>query len=504
MQPSAPSTELDESLNRRFLDAAQKGNAEVVKTLIKAGANVDWTNSNGESALHYAAHNGHDKVVDSLIKAKADVNLIDKNRKSALMIATENGHDKVVDSLLNAVVDVNYTNPWGDNALILAIKKGLDKFLNPLIVAGADVNFVINKRFYAGKTPIEQVALNPNINENEKKEFFSKLYEMGAILREDFFNDADISDNMKDFAKKHNTTEKIKERDENLLKNTNLQDTFKESILAGKPITFRDNVVDKVLLKALRSITEKDLEEAVSIENLYKLKESGAYALLKISKHLSEDEFSLAARNLDAVKAIPDIVQKTFTNPSTVSSNLAEDMVSKILMYSLDPKEPPYGLGEKLTLKIIGILTAPAARSNPSIVRPDNSDSTSAQPLDPQQSSAQAPAINHSALFGESLTKKTVVTADLVFVSGEVANTPTNKPLAQPSNPHQLSAQASTNSSSTPNFQSLINPGVTAQLVLAPVAVAQENPSSITVVRPGFVRSEIARLESLKNGPLGK
>ena len=422
--------------------ATDNGHDKVVDSLINAGVDVNYTNPWGGNALILAARNGHAEVVDSLINAGAGINLTTSSYLSALMLAIENGHDKVVDSLINAGVDVNYTNPWGGNALILAAEKGPDKVFNSLIVAGADVNLEIKEGFYAGKTPIELVAINPTINEKEKQEIFSKLYDIGANIRPEFFNNDAISDNMKDFAREHNTPENALKREENLLKNTNLQDAFKESILAGKPITFRDNVVDKVLLKALKSITADDLGNA-SKENVIKLRRSGVYSLLKIEEHLNDKEFSLSAKNLKDFKAISDKA------PFVRSSNkLDEDMMSKILMHSLMPNS----LGKDLTLKIINqikILTAPANRSNPPLVPPNNSDGTSARLLDPHQHSAQAP------------------------------NTPT----------------------STPNFQSSItNPVVTEQLVFTPAtdvntrpptpSVLHENPSSIPAGRSGVNAAE--------------
>jgi hypothetical protein len=171
--------------------------------------------------------------------------------------------------------------------------------------------------------------------------------------------------------------------------------------------------------------------------------------------------------------------------------------MSKILMHSLMPNS----LGEALTLKIINqikILTAPASRSNPSL----NSDGASASLLDSQQISAQAPTARPSAPFSESPPINPVVTADLVFVSEGVA-----KPNAQPSNPQQISAQASTIGPSPHVAKSKQRgePVVTAQLVLVPVPVAHENSSnSPRGAEPGSVQREIARINSLNEGPKSK
>ena len=402
--------------------AARAGNIEIVNSLIVAGVDVNLITQGRESALYYAAHNGRAEIVNSLIEAGADVNLITQNGESALMSAARYGHAKVVKSLIEAKADVNLINQYGTSALIYAAMNSHAEVVNSLILAGADINFVIKKGFYVGKTAIEAVATNPNINENKKQKIFIKLFEVGADLRPEFFKDDAISDNMKDFAREHNTPEKIAERDKNL------QDIFKKSILAGQPITFRDNVVDKVLLNALKSITADDLGNA-SKENVIKLRRSGVYSLLKIEEHLNDKEFSLSAKNLKDFKAISDKA------PFVRSFNkLDEDMMSKILMHSLMPNS----LGKDLTLKIINqikILTAPANRSNPPLVPPNNSDGKSARLLDPHQHSAQAPNTPTSTPNFQSSITNPVVTEQLVFTPATDVNTRSPTPSILHENP---------------------------------------------------------------------
>ena len=53
--------------------AAARGYTEIVKELIKAGADVDFEWNNGVTSLMLAATNGHIEVVKELIKAGADV-----------------------------------------------------------------------------------------------------------------------------------------------------------------------------------------------------------------------------------------------------------------------------------------------------------------------------------------------------------------------------------------------------------------------------------------------
>jgi hypothetical protein len=476
MPTSAPSTELDESL----LDAAFKCNAVLVQTLIRAGANINFINEFSDSGIMIAAVNGYDKVVKILIGAGANIDWTNNNGESALHYAAHNGHAEVVKTLIDAGAGVDLFNKKGASALHYAAHNGHAEVVNSLIGAGAYIDCAPTEGSYKGRTALEYIALSMFINEDKKKERLVFLLDIGANVRPEFFNNNDIFPNIRAFVKEYIKPENATKREENLLKNTNLQDAFKESILAGKPITFRDNVVDKVLLKALRSITQKDLEETGK-ENLDKLKKSGIYPLLKIMNNLSEDEFSLAAKNLKDFKIISDKAP-FFRSSDKLSGNMdSGDIMSKILMHSLMPNS----LDEALTLKIIDqikILTAPATRSDPSL----NSDGASASLLDSQQISAQARATGPSAPFSESPPINPVVKADFVFVS----------PNAPPSNPQQISAQASTIGPSPHVAESTqrAEPVVTAQLVLVPAP--NEDPSkSPRGARPGSVRALIAQIE---------
>ena len=69
--------EEDITLNfeQSLLQAAQAGNDNVVTILLELGANVDYQNEEGGTALIFASHNGHYQVLECLLKENADPNL---------------------------------------------------------------------------------------------------------------------------------------------------------------------------------------------------------------------------------------------------------------------------------------------------------------------------------------------------------------------------------------------------------------------------------------------
>jgi ankyrin repeat protein len=79
--------------------ACAKGDVAVVKDLLsKKGVNVNRMESDGWSALHFAAHEGHPEIVTLLLEAggKEGHQRTNRNGHKPIDIATERGHDAVV------------------------------------------------------------------------------------------------------------------------------------------------------------------------------------------------------------------------------------------------------------------------------------------------------------------------------------------------------------------------------------------------------------------------
>ena len=92
-----------------LLSAASDGNVELVKQLVKNGANVNIQNREGATPLHMAASGGQVEIlpnagaiVEILLKAGADVNIQDTDGDTPLHYAAYKGHTEAVEALLNA------------------------------------------------------------------------------------------------------------------------------------------------------------------------------------------------------------------------------------------------------------------------------------------------------------------------------------------------------------------------------------------------------------------
>ena len=130
-----------------------------VDLLIKAGANVNDTNVNGDTALMYASLNGFHECVELLIESGALLDKCNIHGCGPLIVAASRGREQCVDILLRAGADINKRNNEGRGPLVYAACNGFDKCVDIFLKAGADVNIITNK----GNTPLNKAAWSGNV-----------------------------------------------------------------------------------------------------------------------------------------------------------------------------------------------------------------------------------------------------------------------------------------------------------------------------------------------------
>lgn len=69
--------------------ANQKNNLALASTLLKNGADVDKTDDDGQTELHYAVRFGRRDMTKLLIDNKATINIMDKDGDIPLEIASQ-------------------------------------------------------------------------------------------------------------------------------------------------------------------------------------------------------------------------------------------------------------------------------------------------------------------------------------------------------------------------------------------------------------------------------
>ncbi|MDX1453141.1 MAG: ankyrin repeat domain-containing protein [Oleiphilaceae bacterium] len=119
-----------------LMKAAEQGQNGVLKQLILLGADIEYQDSQGYSALARAAIAGHLTTMKILINAGANPNIV-ANEKSLLMHVVEDNNALLSQLLISAGADVNYTAEDGDTALRIARRKGFFDIDLMLVQAGA-------------------------------------------------------------------------------------------------------------------------------------------------------------------------------------------------------------------------------------------------------------------------------------------------------------------------------------------------------------------------------
>ena len=138
--------------------AARKGNLEIVRLLLQAGANPD---DGGESpTLCYAVSRQHIDIIKALIQWNADVNLTTPSRISPLMIAAGIGNLEIVKLLVKSGADVNSTDDIGS--------------------AG---NVALNKAAYNGHQEVFDYLL-PMTSDPEKIKYAQKELAVGILRKQ--------------------------------------------------------------------------------------------------------------------------------------------------------------------------------------------------------------------------------------------------------------------------------------------------------------------------------
>jgi uncharacterized protein len=143
--------------------AAELGDARMVKMLLDAGAEVEGANPDGQTALMLAIKTGETAVVDLLLKAGAKVNITEKfHKQTPLMwaVTAPRNAGAMTKMLLAKGADfkpramftdwpsqitseprAQYRPVGGLTALLYAARDGCSECVDALISAGADVNF---------------------------------------------------------------------------------------------------------------------------------------------------------------------------------------------------------------------------------------------------------------------------------------------------------------------------------------------------------------------------
>ena len=147
--------------------ATVQWNAKVMQALIDYGSDIEATDNNGLTLLHYAVRKRFNvpEMAELLLDNGADVNAKREDGATPLHHAVSwGGRAKVTKLLLDKGADVNATDNDGRTPLHNAVwspgreDQGRLHYIQLLIDAGADVNVIITSGRHANHTPLDLAA----------------------------------------------------------------------------------------------------------------------------------------------------------------------------------------------------------------------------------------------------------------------------------------------------------------------------------------------------------
>jgi uncharacterized protein len=121
-------------------DAAEQRNSALVRKLLDARADVNATQVDGMTALHWAVYNDDVETARLLVRSGANVKAANGYGVPPLSLACTNGNAEMVKLLLEGGADAKATLPGGETVLMTAARAGNLETVKALLARGADPN----------------------------------------------------------------------------------------------------------------------------------------------------------------------------------------------------------------------------------------------------------------------------------------------------------------------------------------------------------------------------
>jgi len=129
----------------RIFSAIRTNELDRIRSLIKAGVNLDIIDTNDRSAFIVALQAGHREMSELLLFNSSRLDTPDSNNDRPIHIAARNGYLNIVLDLIRINVDINAQDHLGNTALIIVTRHEDKDLMNLLINNNADYS-IKNKK----------------------------------------------------------------------------------------------------------------------------------------------------------------------------------------------------------------------------------------------------------------------------------------------------------------------------------------------------------------------
>src|SRR6266704_1398083 len=133
-------------------DAVMKKDKDAVRSLLQKKADVNTTQVDGTTALHWAVRADDVEMADLLIRAGANASAANREGVMPMQLAAINGNPTMIEKLIKAGANPSAPlSKFQDTALMLAARTGKTDAVRVLLDNGAQVNVV---ETWGGTTPL--------------------------------------------------------------------------------------------------------------------------------------------------------------------------------------------------------------------------------------------------------------------------------------------------------------------------------------------------------------
>jgi len=143
--------EKDNNGNTALVLAVKCGNLELVKSLIKYGANINVKSNNGKPLLSIATNNNNIEIVKFLVKSGVDLNILDNNGDTALGIAIRSQSVEISKVLIDNGANINVKDGGNNTILLTSLLTDNEELYTYLLNKCDDI---INIKNYDEKTAL--------------------------------------------------------------------------------------------------------------------------------------------------------------------------------------------------------------------------------------------------------------------------------------------------------------------------------------------------------------
>ncbi|XP_018907926.2 uncharacterized protein [Bemisia tabaci] len=156
-------------------------NQDMVKLLLKKGANVNVSTCYGTTPLHLAVREGYQPITELLLKYKPNLEFRTSQGSTALFLAVKNQHEKIVEALLDKGADPNDIDDSGNYPIHVAINSGNVNVVKALLNKGAYFDAVDDSI----NSPLDLARKTGNVKLITLLELIKKLFL--AIAKKEFY-----------------------------------------------------------------------------------------------------------------------------------------------------------------------------------------------------------------------------------------------------------------------------------------------------------------------------